>query len=108
MQKYMSPGGTGEKDPYLTQKIMSANNVQLVSYMYDTIMVACKKEDADRAQKGLMGLIDSLNFDHEEIALPMFQLYQYCLERIRTENYKEVDKLIGGLKLAWSEAMNVN
>ena len=108
MSNYMTPGGPGQKDPYLTQKIMSANEVQLISYMYDAILAGCGNADADRTERGLLGLIDSLDFTHEEVALPMFQLYQYCLDQVRKGNFKEVDKLIGGLKLAWSEAMNVN
>ena len=108
MSNYMTPGGPGQKDPYLTQKIMSANEVQLISYMYDAILAGCGNADADRTERGLLGLIDSLDFTHEQVAVPMFQLYQYCLDQVRKENFKEVDKLIGGLKLAWSEAMNVN
>ena len=98
----------GEKDPYLKQKIMSATPVQLVGYMYDAILAACKSSNQNRAEKGLLGLIEALNFRHEDIALPMFQVYQYCLDQVRKENYSEVEDLIGGFKMAWSEAMKLN
>lgn len=97
-----------ERDPYLKQKIMSASPVQLVAYMYDAILAACKSSNYDRAERGLLGLIEALNFQHEEIALPMFQVYQYCLDQVRKENYTEVEGLISGFKAAWSEAMNLN
>ena len=96
-----------DKDPYLKQKIMSASPVQLVAYMYDAILAACKSSNFDRAERGLLGLIEALNFRHEEISLPMFQVYQYCLDQVRKENYAEVESLIGGFKAAWSEAMNL-
>ena len=108
VQRETTSGGTENKDPYLKQKIMSAKPEQLISYMYDAILAACRNEDSERAERGLAGLIDSLVFDQEEVSLPMFQVYQYCLDQIRKGNFTEVAKLIGGMKSAWSEAMNVN
>ena len=96
------------RDPYLTQKIMSASPEQLIGYVYDAIIVACTKEDRERALRGIQGLISSLNFDYKDLAVPMFQLYQYCLDQIRQGEFVEVKELISGLKAAWSEAMKVN
>jgi len=96
-----------DSDPYLTQRITSASPEQLIAYIYDAILVACTNQDQERALRGLMALIDSLNFDYQDIALPMFQLYQYCLDQVRRRNYEEVKYLIGEFKTAWAEAMNV-
>jgi len=96
------------RDPYLKQKIFSASSEQLVSYIYDAIIAACHRKDQGRALRGLMGLVTALNFDYKEVAVPLYQLYQYCLERARKRKFDEVEELIGGLKSAWAEAMNVN
>jgi len=92
----------------LKQKIFSASSEQLVSYIYDAIIAACHRKDQGRALRGLMGLVNALNFDYKDIAVPLFQLYQYCLERARKRKFDEVKGLIGGLKAAWAVARNVN
>lgn len=96
------------RDPYLKQKIMSASPEQLISYIYDLVIAACRRKDQEKALRGLAGLVSALNFDYKDIAVPMYQLYQYCLEQVRKKQYAEVEELIGGLKTAWTEAMNVN
>lgn len=108
MQQNVTQARSGTKDPYLRQKIQSASPNQLVAYMYDAILAACRSEDMDRAQRGLLALIEALDFTHEAIAVPMFQVYQYCMELVRKGGYAEVEELIGGFKAAWSEAMNLN
>ena len=97
-----------EKDPYLKQKVLSASPEQLVSYIYDVVLVACQRKDRDRALRGLGGLIRALNFDYKDVAVPMYQLYQYCMEKARAKEFDEVESLIQGLKKAWAEAMKVN
>ncbi len=97
-----------DKDPYLKQKIFSASPEQLVSYMYDAIIAACHRKDQERTLQGLVGLVNALNFDYKDVAVPLYQLYQYCLEQVRKRKFDEVEVLIGGLKSAWAEAMNVN
>lgn len=97
-----------EQDPYLKQKVMSASPEQLISYVYDVVLAACRREDQEKALRGLMGLVNSLNFEYKDIAVPMYQLYQYCLEKVRKREFDEVEGLIGGLKSAWVEAMKVN
>ena len=56
----------------------------------------------------LMELVSALNFDYKDIAGPLYQLYQYCLDQVRKRKFDEVEGLMGGLKAAWAEAMNVN
>ncbi len=97
-----------DKDPYLTQRVMSASPEQLISYTYDIILTACRTRDQERVLRGLMALVSALNFDYLEQALPMHKLYQYCLDRAREGNLDEVKYIIGEFKEAWSEAMKVS
>jgi len=97
-----------DRNPYLKQKIFSASPEQLVSYMYDAIIAACHRKDQERALRGLTGLVNALNFDYKDVAVPLYQLYNYCLEQARKKKFDEVEGLISGLKAAWVEAMNVN
>ena len=95
------------KDPYMIQKIMSASPNQLVSYIYDAILVACRQQDRLRAQRGLLTLIKSLRFEYEEIASPMSELYRYCLKQISAGEFEEVAALIAECRVAWVEAMKL-
>ncbi len=97
-----------EKNPYLTQRIMSASPEQLISYIYDVILTACRTRDQERVLQGLMALVSALNFDYLEQALPMYKLYQYCLARAREGNLDEVKYIISEFKEAWSEAHKVS
>lgn len=96
-----------KEDPYLTQKIMSASPEQLIVYVYDAIISACNRKDQERVLRGLTVLINALEFDYQEIALPLYQLYQYCMDQGRKRNYEEVLEIISDLKSAWTEAMQV-
>lgn len=96
------------KDPYLTQKIMSAKPEQLISYIYDAVISASYQKDQERVLRGLMMLVNALNFDYQEVAMPLFKLYQYCLERARRSDYSEVEELMVGVRSAWVETMKVN
>ena len=106
-QSLVENNGQG-KNPYLKQKVLSASPEQLISYVYDQILVACQRKDQDKSLRGLMGLIRSLDFEYKDVAVPMYQLYQYCMEKARNKEFEEVQELIGGLKAAWVEAMKVN
>lgn len=108
MEQNQLTGRDRPKDPYMTQKIMSATPNQLVSYIYDAILAACGQKDRLRAQRGLLGLIKSLRFEYEEIASPMMKLYRYCLKQVRAGEFDEVAKLIGECRLAWVDAMKLN
>jgi len=99
---------TSNKDPYLKQKILSASPEQLISYIYDAILIACRNADQERVLRGISSLIDALNFKHEGIAVPMFQMYLYCQEQARQKNFEQVESIITEFKSVWSEAMNVS
>jgi flagellin-specific chaperone FliS len=87
---------------------MSASPEQLISYIYDAILIACRNADQERVLRGVSSLMDALNFKYEGIAVPMFQMYQYCQEQARQKNFEQVESIITEFKSAWSEAMNVS
>jgi len=48
-------------------------------------------------------LTESLNFDHEP-AEELFQLYQYCQDLAREEDYEEIREILEPLRDAWEQA----
>ena len=82
-------------------KIMSASPKQLICYIYDAGIIACKKKDVTKAGHAIKELINALNFDYKEIALPLFDLYKYCLKNINSENFDEAEEILQGLRNTW-------
>ena len=91
-------------NPYLKQKIMSASPEQLICYIYDASITACKKKDTNKAGQAIRELINALNFDYKEMALPLFDLYKYCLNNINSNNFEQAIEILEGLRDAWYEA----
>jgi len=91
-------------NPYLKQKIMSASPEQLVCYIYDASIIACKKKDSVKAGQAIRELINALNFDYKDMALPLFDLYKYCLNNVNSKKFEEAQEILEGLREAWYEA----
>jgi len=92
------------KNPYLQQKILSASPEQLVCYIYDAGITACKQKNSNKAGKAIRELINALNFDYKEMAVPLFDLYRYCLSMINAEKYNDAQEILEGLRQAWFDA----
>ena len=91
-------------NPYLKQKIMSAIQGEVVCYIYDAGIVACKKKDTTKAGQAIRELINALNFDYKEMAVPLFDLYKYCLNNINSDKFEDAQEILEGLRDAWFDA----
>jgi len=95
-------------DNYLRNEIMSMTPVQLVTKVYDLAILNCKKKDMVKASKAIVELISALKFEYEEISISLFQLYQYCLDQIKKEEYDDAIDILTGLRESWVEAAKNN
>jgi len=89
---------------YQKSEILGLGPNQLIIKVYDFVILQCKKGDIDKASKGLVELISSLNFEHEEIALGLFRLYQYCMDQAKQSKFDEVVSIMQSLRTSWIEA----
>jgi len=88
---------------YQQNQIMGMEPVHLLIKVYDYTIMHCKKGDVPRASKGLVELIAALNFDYQEVALGLFRLYQYCMEKVKQKEFDEAIYLLQGLRDAWAQ-----
>ena len=88
---------------YQQQAIKNASPLQLVVKLYDLLLQATYRKDQKRVREVLNTLVESLNFDHEP-AEELFQLYQYCQDLARDENYEEIREILEPLRDAWEQA----
>lgn len=90
---------------YQQSQILSMEPVPLLIKVYDFTILNCKKKNMEKAGKGLVELISTLNFDYPDVSLGLFRLYQYCQDKIREEKYDEVISILEGLRNAWIETL---
>ncbi|NPV53857.1 MAG: flagellar protein FliS [Firmicutes bacterium] len=89
---------------YRAQQVMSASPERLVLIVYDQVLASCKARDAKKASSGLATLIDALDFDTGDVALGLFRLYRYAMEKIKEQKFDEAASIIRSLRDAWCQA----
>ena len=82
---------------------MNASPLRLVVKLYDLVLQASYKRDKERVREILATLIESLNFDYEP-ADELFQLYKYCQELARNEDFEDIREILEPLRDAWETA----
>lgn len=90
---------------YQAAQVLGASPMQLILIVYDLAISACGRRDATRARRAITELIAALNFDYEEIAVPLFRLYEYCLNAVSSGSFQEASKVLKQLKEAWETAL---
>jgi flagellin-specific chaperone FliS len=86
---------------YRQQEVMGASPIRLVVMAYDLAIRACEQEDFVRATSAVSTLRDALNYEYAEVAVGLFSLYQWCLDRIRKEDYASALVTLRELRQAW-------
>jgi flagellin-specific chaperone FliS len=92
---------------YRTEQLMNLTPAQVILKLYDTAIIACKKGDTALAQKVLTELIAALNFDNNDLALRLFQLYDYCKRCLRSANHAVAASVLEELRGAWANAFHL-
>src|SRR5574337_336252 len=90
---------------YQSAQVLGASPRQLILIVYDLAISACGRRDVVRARRAVTELIAALNFDYEEFAVPLFRLYEYCLNAIGSGSFHEAAKILRQLKEAWETAL---
>jgi flagellin-specific chaperone FliS len=93
---------------YQSAHVLGASPTQLILILYDLALAACGRRDTERARRTVTELIAALNFDYEEIAVPLFRLYDYCLRAIGSGSFHEASKILRQLQEAWETALKEN
>lgn len=95
-------------NPYLEQKIMSANPEQLIAYVYEVGATSCAQHDADRARRALQILTQSLNYEVKEISPVFYDVYRYINHLVNRRKFDEAKKAFDDLRHTWAKAHKLN
>ncbi|MBN2010471.1 flagellar protein FliS [candidate division KSB1 bacterium] len=89
---------------YVNNQLMGLSKEQLLLTVYDIAITGCQQKDGDKAIRAISELISALNFEHQDIAIGLFRLYQYAIDKVREKNYDEVIGILQGLRESWATA----
>jgi flagellin-specific chaperone FliS len=92
---------------YKKEHYLNLQPVQVIEKLYDTAILGCKKNDSHLAQRAITELTVALNFDHKEVSVGLFQLYQYCKTSIREGRHEEALSVLEELRAIWKEAFHL-
>lgn len=91
---------------YRTQQVLSAKPESLVLVVYDHVIASCRAKDKKKASAGIAVLIDALDLDRGEIALGLFRLYRYAMDKIWEGEFDDALSVMRPLREAWAAAVN--
>jgi len=95
-------------NPYLEQKVMTANPEQLIAYVYEAGATYCAQKNADKARRALQILMQSLNYDVKEVSPVFYDVYRYINHLVNRRKFDEAKKAFDDLKQTWAKAYNLN
>lgn len=90
---------------YRAQQVLSAKPEELVLMVYDHIIASCRAKDKKKASAGIATLIDGLDLDQGEIAVGLFRLYRYAMERVWEGKFDEALSVMRPLRETWATAV---
>ena len=105
------PGATRQVqtavDTYRKEQLLNLSPVQVINKLLEVAIRACKQGDKRLALRAITELILALNFEHKEIALGFFRLYDYCKQRIHSGDMDEAIFVLEDLRATWAKAFHL-
>ncbi len=92
---------------YQREDLMNLSGVEVIKRLYDVAILACKKDDMNLAHRAINELIVGLDFQYEDIAVRLFQLYQYSKDCLRAGKKEEAINTLEELRSAWAQAFQL-
>ena len=77
---------------------------RLLLKLYDVAILSCDREERERLVCALTELTAALSFDHREVSMPLFSIYDHCIRQVRAGRYSAVRAVLVQLRDAWSQS----
>ncbi len=92
---------------YVREQRSGLTSVHLMLNLYDVALASCRQGDRQRLSQALVELIGALNFEHREIAVGLFRMYNYCLCNAKTGRFDLVEPVLAELRDVWVEPLPI-
>ncbi|NWF90418.1 MAG: flagellar protein FliS [Ignavibacteriaceae bacterium] len=94
---------------YVVKDILDSSPEKLLIKVYDFAVLNSEKKELLKTNNAIQELINMLRFDDEsyrDLSISLFQLYQFCQEQARKNNFEIVSKILIELRESWIQAIN--
>jgi flagellin-specific chaperone FliS len=88
----------------LEEELNRLSPARLLLKLYDAAIEDCDRAERERLVCALTELIAALSFDHREISMPLFRIYDHCIRQGRAGNFAAVREILVQLRAAWSQS----
>lgn len=102
-----TPESRSAVDTYRKEQFLNLNPVQVIHKLLDVAIRACKQGDKRLALRAITELILALNFEHKEVALGFFRLYDFCKQCIHRGDLPEAIFVLEDLRATWAKAFHL-
>jgi len=92
---------------YRNDELANLSPVQVIDKLYAIAILSCKKGDVTLAQKAINELIAGLNFEYQDIAVRLYNLYEYSKSCIRKRDLGEAIRVLEELRTTWAQAFQL-
>jgi flagellin-specific chaperone FliS len=83
--------------------VSRADPIALISMAYDLAVLACLRRDALNSSKAVGMLRDAMQFAGPEDSKDLLKFYDWCLDRIREEEFELAGEVLKELRDSWQE-----
>lgn len=94
---------------YIVKDILDSSPEKLLVKVYDFAILNSEKKEMAKTNNALQELINMLRFDddsYKELSINLFQLYQFCQDQTRKQNFETVSKILMELRESWIGAIS--
>ena len=91
---------------YLEQQLLGKSPEELVLAAFELGIKGCRRQDRVLVRDVLTELIAALDFN-QPVAGGFLVLYDYALREVRENRFVETERILSGLREAWSQALTV-
>ena len=102
MPATMDRARAGASAAYVNEQLAGLTPVELLLKVYDVALASCRRGDRERLSRALVELISALDFNHREVAIGLFQMYNFCLTNAKRGRFDLVEPVLTELREAWT------
>ncbi len=98
---------TADPEPYryrFEQELGGLSPARLLLKLYDLAIASCDREEREQLVCTLTELTATLSFDHREVSMPLFSIYDHCIRQGRAGRFGAVRAVLVQLRDAWSQS----
>ena len=96
---------TPQVQAYRRQQLEAASPGQLVLFVLEHAVRACRLQDRRRARRAVEELIGGLDLEQPEGAGGLLVLYDWVLRLLREGRFGEAEQILDELRGSWAQAL---